>query len=279
MRKRRSRTKPPVQTLHLRDLILAGAAARGVALEQHALRIEVGLPVLHVRLGEKIFRGCTVRLPGSLGTSAPDVVTVHGSGYRASKMWPRKGDGTFDIQAIVDHLLALIEAELSRSVPNLVIPTGVSAAASGLHVVHLAAVRLWILPVDSTAEHIVDGLVDEATRARAEAHLVGAGLTGRDMRELGDAAGLYVSTPTKMDFDPFEPINDRIFTILEIGWTKGGAIERRYVLILDRDEDNVDLADPAGEGRIAIGTKDLAKAWELGARLGRSWMGTVSAAR
>ncbi len=98
----------------------------------------------------------------------------------------------------------------------------------------------------------------QKVRDRIEAHLLRGGLTDRDMRAVGDAAGLFVSTPNKMDFDPFEPINDRILTVLAIGKTAEGAVERRYVLILDHRGTEIDLADPAGGGLTVVTPRKLA---------------------
>ncbi len=268
--------KLPAETLRLRDLILAAAADHGVPLEQHTLRVRVGLPVLKLRLFDKILRGCSVRFPGKPGSYDPDVVTVLGSGFRTSKMWPRKRDESFDIPAIVDHLLVLVEQEMSRPTVELLVPAGIPAAASGLHIVHLAAVQVGALSVDSEAETLVEGVAEQKVRDRIEAHLLRGGLTDRDMRALGSAADLYLYTPKKIDFDPFEPINDRIHTVLLIGKAKNGAVERRYVLILDHRGTEIELADPAGEGLTVITPKKLSNAWKLAARRGRSWMGTIS---
>lgn len=97
----------PRSTRLLCDEILAEARARGVQLEQESLTLELDLPVLRLRLGDRVFHGTRIRLPGVPGSSAytPDVVTVHGSGFKTSRMWPRRLDGSFRVGAIVDHLL------------------------------------------------------------------------------------------------------------------------------------------------------------------------------
>lgn len=112
-------------------------------------------------------------------------------------------------------------------------------------------------------------------RERIDAHLGRGGLTDRDIRALGDAANLFVSRTWKNDFDPFEPINDRILTVLAIGESKGKRIERRYVLVLDHQGDEVVLADPAGKGLTTSTPAELNEAWTLGASRGRPWVGHI----
>ena len=81
-------------------------------------------------------RGCRVDLPGDPRVSdfghAPDVITVHGSARRSSRTWPRKLDGSFKIEAVVDHIVHLVEAELARVVPDVVIPASEVVEASAL---------------------------------------------------------------------------------------------------------------------------------------------------
>ena len=267
----------PAEALRLRDLILAAADARGVALEERSLRWEHDHPLLRLRHGSRAVRGCWIGLPGGLGPYRPDVVTVHGSGNRASKTWPRKRDGSFDISAITSHVLALVELEQSREVPAVYVPNGIPATASGLHVVYLATFRLGAVSPNLAPFALVRGIGEEKVRKRIEAHLRRGGLTDRDMRAIGDAAGLFLSTPHRIDFDPLEPIDDMILTALLVGKSSGGKVERRYVLILDRMDTKIDLADPAGEGFTTVTTDRLEKAWKLGAVRGRSWVGTVSA--
>lgn len=97
------------------------------------------------------------------------------------------------------------------------------------------------------------------------------------MRVLGDAAKVFVSRPNRIDFDPIEPINDRIMTLLLVRGL-GRVIERRYVLVLDPGAQGVEVADPAGGGRVTFSSTELRRAWRLGARSGgRPWLGTVSA--
>lgn len=114
-------------------------------------------------------------------------------------------------------------------------------------------------------------------RERIEAHLQRGGLTDGDMRALGDAAGMYVGRPNKMDdIEPLEPINDRILKALVVVKEKGSGIERRFVLIVEHRGHEIDVADPAGKGLSVVTPSELWKAWELGARRGRPWMATIS---
>lgn len=213
------------EVLHLRDLIVAEAKARGVHLDERFLRLEHGLPVLHLRLDGRVLRGCSVGLPGDAKVShfghAPDTITVHGSRWKSSKTWPRKRDGTFNIEAVVDHIVHLAEVELSRVVPDVAIPSGIPASRSGLVMLHMAGVKLGRLPPESKAEQLVENITDDRVRKRIEDHLAGDGLTDSDLHRLADASGMFSSRSTKLDFDPFELHSDRWVVLLRVGrmWT------------------------------------------------------------
>lgn len=190
-------------------------------------------------------------------------------------MWPRKLDGSFNIKAVADHLLALVEQELSRERPELHVPAGVPAAASGLHVVHLVGAHLGVITSDSKAEALLDRIEDGNVRRRIDLHLGRNGLTDGDLRALSDAAQLSLSRAWKGDFEPFEPFSDQIFTVLAIGERKGKRIERRYVLVLDHRGDEIVLADPAGKGLAVITPPELNEAWKLGTGRGKPWVGFI----
>ncbi len=271
----------PKEALQLRDLILAEAHARGVHLEQRFFRLERGLPVLRLRIDGRALRGCHVDLPGDPAVAdhgyAPDVITVHGSGNRTSRMWPRQRDGGFKIEAVVDHILHLAEAELSRVVQDVVVPSGIPASRSGLVMLHLAAVKLGIWEPGSKAVVLVENVTGSKIRKRIEGHLERGGLKDSDLHRLGDANGMFFSRSTKIDFDPFELHSDRWVQALRIGRMVNGHVEHRHVIILD-DHDLIEftLADPAGAGLVKLDRHELTEAWTLGAKKGVKWVGTVS---
>ena len=132
------------------------------------------------------------------------MITVHGSARRSSRTWPRKLDGSFKIEAVVDHIVHLVEAELARVVPDVVIPRGIPASRSGLVLLQLAAVKLGVVAPRSEAEALLEGITDGQFKWRVEEHLTHGGLTDRDLQRLGDANGLFFSRPMKLDGDPFE---------------------------------------------------------------------------
>lgn len=101
----------PRETRDLRDEILGEARARGIDLQQESLVVEQNLTVLRLRVEDRVLRAARIRLLGAWGSNEPDVVTVLGAAHRSSRMWPRRLDGSFQITAIVDHLLALLREE------------------------------------------------------------------------------------------------------------------------------------------------------------------------
>jgi hypothetical protein len=265
----------PREARLLRDSILAEVRLRrGIALQQESLILHHGMPVLHVRIGERVLRSVSVRLPGGSGPYAPDVITVHGSGVRSSRMWPRNREGGFQIAAVVDHLLTLIDEELGRPRPVLDVAAGQPASASGLHVLHAALVLLGGVAPDTKPTDLLDRL-GARERTRVVRHLERDGLTDGDLRALGDAHGMFVCRFIKHepDMDPFEPISDRIMTILKFGPEPKIEAPSRFVLLLERRGTRVTLADPTGKG-ITRMTRALAeKRWR--AVEGTPWWGTV----
>jgi hypothetical protein len=269
----------PREALDLRDFILEEAHARGVPLVEHLLHLERGLPVLHFKLGDRVLRGCEVRLPGDREVAefgyAPDVVTVHGSGDRSSKMWPRQRDGNFKIEAVVEHILLLVGEELSRHVPELVVPKGVPAGLSGLHVLHLAGVHLGALPVGSKPEILLEAL-DAEDRARMEAKIARGNLIEADIRIMDRSNGFSFGRHGKLDHDPFNIWSDRSLPVLVLGRTVATKIERRFVLILDdHDGTKFTVADPAGDGLVKFTRTALEAEWNLGAKKGVLWAGSI----
>jgi hypothetical protein len=270
----------PPEVLHLRGLILAEAQASGVPLRERYLRLERGRPVLHFRLGDRPLRGCHVELPGDPKVAnhgyAPDVITVHGSGDRSSRTWPRQRDGEFKIEAVVEHVLLLVEVELARQVPELDVPRGIPAGLSGLHVLHLAGVRLGALPVGSKPNVLLTAL-DHETRRRIDAKIVRGSLIEMDLRRMTGPTWLSFGRIGTLDHDPFHIWSDRALPVLVLGRTRtDGKVERRFVLILDdHDGTRFTVADPAGEGLAEVTREELTAAWETGAKKGVKWAGSI----
>jgi hypothetical protein len=195
-------------------------------------------------------------------------------------MWPRRLDGSFQIPAIVDHLLALLREERVHPRPDLEVASRVPAVASGLHVIHAAAVLLGAITPELTPEVLVWRVTNEKVRHRIEAHLGKGGLTDGDLRALGDALGLFLGRCMTFDgIDPFEPVSRQIVSVLRLGQQRGMKIVLRYVLLLDRRRDRLRLADPGGGGVVEMKIWTLEAAWRLGALGGRGWLATVSPAR
>lgn len=193
-------------------------------------------------------------------------------------MWPRNREGGFNISAITDHLLALVEAELSRVVPDLIIPSGILASRSGLAMLHLSAVKLGLVEPGSKADQLVENVTDSAIRNRIEGHMARGGLTDGDLHRLAAANGMFFSRSTKLDFDPFELHSDRWVHVLRLGRKANGHVEHRHVIVLDdHDLNEFTLADPAGAGFVTLTRTELTEAWQVGAKKGVRWVGTVSA--
>lgn len=260
----------------LRDALLAEARERGVALEQESLSIEQNLPVLRLRVvGGVVLRSTRIRLPGVWGSGEPDVITVHGSGFRRSRMWPRKQDGTFNVGAIVDHLLALVDEELGRPKPRVRVATGATASASGVHIIHAAAVYLGTMSSDTTPDQLVHRVGDDRRRQKIKAHARRGGLADSDLRALSAAARMFFGRSMKFDSDPFDQISDRHVTVLRVGALKGGRVERRFVLVLDCHADKITVADPVGDGVVVMQRRKLDAAWKLGTTSDVLWLGTL----
>jgi len=268
------------ETRDLRDAILAEARARGIDLEQESLVVEQSLPVLRLRTGDRVLRAARIRLPGVWGSIEPDVITVLAAAYRSSKTWPRRRHGGFAVTAIVDHLFALVREELETPCSDPPVASGVPARASGLHVLHAAAVFLGVVTLDVIPDALVGPVTDERVRRRIEAHLGKGGLTDGELRALGDAAGLSVGRCMTWDgFDPLEPAGADLLSVFRLGQQRGDATELRYALLLNRRKDRLKLADPAGDGVVEMKIETVEAAWKLGALGGRGWLATVSPAR
>lgn len=193
-------------------------------------------------------------------------------------MWPRNREGGFKFEALVDHIVRLAEAEVSRILPDLVVPSGIPASRSGLVMLHLAAVKLGLVEPGTTADQLVENVTDSDIRKRIEDHLARRGLTDGDLHRLADANGMFASRATKIDFDPFELLSDRWVEVLRLGRNVKGHVEHRYVIVLeDHDLTAFTLADPGGDGLVRFTRDELTKAWKLGAKKGVKWVGTVSA--
>ncbi len=262
----------PAEAHHLRDVILSEARGRGMDLDEYGLRIEYDLPVLRVRLGRKILWGCRISLPSEARSArhVPDVITVHGSGDRNTRTWQRKRDGTFNVDAITNHLLALVEEELSRPRPDITISGGVPVGASGLHVLRLAGIYLGVMEPWDIADGMIDLVHDPEVQEGIRGRLYGRGLLEKDLRAVADTNGLSLWRPRDIEGDAFEPMSDVILTVLRI------CIEPRYVLILDHRGDEIEVADPAGDGIVTMKPEELIEAWTLGAKKGKRWLATIS---
>jgi hypothetical protein len=265
----------PAEAHHLKALIFAVAKARGVAVRAISFRLEHEIPVVRFRTAERNLIGCRIRIPGG-SMSAQKVLTVSGPSRQWSRSWHRKLDGSFDIWSAVDFLVALVQHELAKPLPpELHVPKGLPAACSGLHVVHLAAVRLGVLPPSSKPEGLVDRIENNWILARIKTRLQDGGLHDADVRILADVAGLSVGRPNKWDGDPFEPFSDRVLPLAVVGKATKAGIERRYLLVVEHTATKILVADPAGYGLANIAHSDLLEWCKLGAKRGIPWIGLV----
>jgi hypothetical protein len=269
----------PSSTFALRDRILTLARFRGVALEEESLVEEQDFVTLRVRIGGVVLRGCQVRLPGNLTAHAytANVVTVQGTGYRASRTWPPRRDGTFNLEAVVTQLLSLVHEELSRPRRTVTVASGVPAAASGLHVIHAAAVHFGVMSSDTAADALLEAVADVGVRGRIASHVHRGGATDGDLRALGDANGLFFSRATKVDFDPLDAHGTSHLVVLVVGSEKNGRVVRRHLLVLARSGDEITVADPAGKGLTIVAAEELRQTWRLAGTGTRKypWVGSV----
>ena len=265
----------PAEARHLKELIFAVAKARGVVLKEVSFRLEHEIPVFRFRTNERNLIGCGIRIPGG-PTSAQKVITVSGPSRQWSRSWPRKVDGGFDISAVVDFLVALVSHEHAKPLPRqLQVPKGLPAASSGLHAVHLAAVRLGVLPADTPPEFLVDRVDNDKLRARIKTRMLKGGLHEGDLRILAEAAALSIWRPNKWDGDPFEPFSDRSLPLVAVGKATEAGIERRYLLVVEHSEAEILIADPSGYGLAIIAHGELLESCKLGSKRGIHWVGLI----
>jgi hypothetical protein len=179
----------------------------------------------------------------------------------------------------VDFLVALVQHEQAKPLPpKLQVPKGLPAASSGLHVVHVAAVRLGVLPANSQPEGLVDGIENERLRARIKTRMQDGGLHDADLRILADVAALSVWRPNRWDGDPFEQFSDRVLPLAAVGKATEGGVERRYLLVVEHTETEILIADPSGNGLVIIAREELLESWKLGSKRGVPWLGMVGTA-
>lgn len=127
--------------------------------------------------------------------------------------------------AIVDHLLSLVGEELRDRPPAPRVAARVPAGASGLHVIHAAALHLQTVTPDTTPESLVALIAADTRRAQILERLEVGGLRDADLRLLSTAASLFLGrTLTFGDFDPLELFSDRMLTMLRIGARQTGLV-------------------------------------------------------
>jgi hypothetical protein len=261
---------------HLKDLIFAKVRARGIALQEVSFRIDEGDPCVRFSVDGVNLAGARIRIRDG-EDMFPKVVTISGASEGWSRSWQRRRDQTFDIVAVADFLAALIEHERARPpVPELRVPSGVPAEASGLHVMHLAAIRLRMCLPAAMPEDLLGAVNDERRRARIGRGLAAGGLMEADLRVLSDALSLHLYRPNKPDFDLFEPLGRDVLPLALVGRAAPSGIERRYVLVLECGQRDVMVADPAGEGLVTLDRDSFWSAWKLAERRGIAWVGLVT---
>lgn len=272
----RSNGSVAAETHHLKDLIFTEVRGRGIDLQELSFHVDEGDPCVRVGLEGVNLAGARIRIRDGEDLH-PKAITVVGASDGWSRTWQRRRDDTFDIAAVADYVVALIEYERARPpMPELQVPSGAPAASSGIHVVHLAAIRLGVRPPLTTPEDLVSRLGDARRRARIERNLATSGLIEADLRALADVVPLHLYRPNKVDFDPFEPFGRHVLPIALVGRATASGIESRYVLVLDYRQREVLLADPAGEGRVTLARDSFWASWKLGQRRGLSWVGLVT---
>jgi hypothetical protein len=103
----------PAEARHLRDLIFAVARVRGVVLQELNFRLERGIPELRFTAEGATLIGCRIRIPGG-PTSVQTGITVSGPSDGWSRGRPRKRDDSFDISAVTDFVVALVDHEIAK---------------------------------------------------------------------------------------------------------------------------------------------------------------------
>lgn len=149
----------------------------------------------------------------------------------------------------------------------------ISLSASGLHVVHAAALLLAAMPKTTKPADLVARLKDDVMRARIETALAKKGLVEKEVRALAEACGMHLYRPNAPHpFDPLKPEpTDNGYWVAVIG----DRPERRYVLIIKHLENSLVVADPAGAGLTSTTPEQFSAVWKLAARNCVSWAGCL----
>jgi len=265
----------PSEAHYLKDLIFAAVRSRGVDLREVSFRVDEGAPSVRFGIEGANLAGARIRIPGG-GTASQKVITVSGPSGGWSRSWQRRRDDTFDIEAVAAFLMAMVEHERAKPAPpELQVPKGEPVSSSGLHVIHLAAVRLAVLPPETTPQQLLARVGNEGRRLQIEARLERRGVVESDLRVLVDATPMHLWRPNKVAHDPFEPLSNDYLPIAVVGRATSGGVERRYVLVLDYERPEVVVADPAGDGLVEMPRQAFLESWRLGAIRDRAWVGLV----